>query len=164
MLLLLSRFSPVWLCATPIDGSPPGSAIPGILQARVLEWGAIAFSFVTWAPPKKVVSLLLPHDCVHWSAARGENIACLLLWLDDRLLLWQERRLLWPLCQPGERLCCVILCHGCCPERINMSAVPTAPRVFFQPLSSCLAFPGFSEQCEQQWHHEQISKTDVFLT
>ena len=27
----------------PIDGSPPGSAIPGILQARVLEWVAIAF-------------------------------------------------------------------------------------------------------------------------
>ena len=28
----------------PIDGSPPGSAIPGILQARTLEWVAIAFS------------------------------------------------------------------------------------------------------------------------
>ena len=28
----------------PIDGSPSGSLIPGILQARVLEWGAIAFS------------------------------------------------------------------------------------------------------------------------
>ena len=28
----------------PIDGSPPGSAIPGLLQARVLEWVSIAFS------------------------------------------------------------------------------------------------------------------------
>ena len=28
----------------PIDGSPPGSSVPGILQARVLEWGAVAFS------------------------------------------------------------------------------------------------------------------------
>ena len=28
----------------PIDGSPSGSAVPGILQARVLEWGVIAFS------------------------------------------------------------------------------------------------------------------------
>ena len=28
----------------PIDGSPPGSTIPGILQARTLEWGAISFS------------------------------------------------------------------------------------------------------------------------
>ena len=27
----------------PIDGSPPGSAIPGILQARTLEWAAISF-------------------------------------------------------------------------------------------------------------------------
>ena len=28
----------------PIDGSPAGSPVPGILQARTLEWGAIAFS------------------------------------------------------------------------------------------------------------------------
>ena len=28
----------------PIEGSPPGSAIPGILQARTLEWVAISFS------------------------------------------------------------------------------------------------------------------------
>ena len=28
----------------PIDSSPPGSSVPGILQARVLEWGAISFS------------------------------------------------------------------------------------------------------------------------
>ena len=27
-----------------VDGSPPGSPVPGILQARTLEWGAIAFS------------------------------------------------------------------------------------------------------------------------
>ena len=91
MLLLLSRFSPVRLCAShrrqptrlpcpwdspgkntgvgchfllqcmkvkresevsqscptlrdPIDCSPPGSSVHGIFQARVLEWGAIAFS------------------------------------------------------------------------------------------------------------------------
>ena len=33
------------LCQTlcdPIDGSPPGSAIPGILKARTLEWVAIS--------------------------------------------------------------------------------------------------------------------------
>jgi len=28
----------------PIDGSPPGSSVPGILQARTLEWAAISFS------------------------------------------------------------------------------------------------------------------------
>ena len=35
------------LCPTlcnPIDGSPPGSTAPGILQARTLEWVAISFS------------------------------------------------------------------------------------------------------------------------
>jgi len=31
------------LC-NPIDGSPPGFPVPGILQARTLEWVAIAFS------------------------------------------------------------------------------------------------------------------------
>ena len=34
-------------CSTlcdPIDGSPPGSPVPGILQARSLEWVAISFS------------------------------------------------------------------------------------------------------------------------
>ena len=38
------------LCLTlcdPIDGSPPGSSVHGIFQARVLEWGAIAFSVVS---------------------------------------------------------------------------------------------------------------------
>ena len=42
LLLLLSHFSPT-LC-DPIDGSPPGSPVPGILQARTLEWVAISFS------------------------------------------------------------------------------------------------------------------------
>ena len=30
--------------SNPMDCSPPGSPVPGILQAGVLEWGAIAFS------------------------------------------------------------------------------------------------------------------------
>ena len=49
---IISLFSPaaaksLQSCQTlcdPIDGSPPGSPVPGILQARTLEWGAIAFS------------------------------------------------------------------------------------------------------------------------
>ena len=40
----------------PIEGSPPGSAVPGILQARILEWVAIAFSDTT----SKEISTLLP--------------------------------------------------------------------------------------------------------
>ena len=54
MMMQLSRFSCVQLSAKllqsclslcdPMDGSPPGSSVLGILQARLLEWGAIAFS------------------------------------------------------------------------------------------------------------------------
>ena len=62
MLILLRIFVPVFIrcaataaakslqsCLTlcdPIDRSPPGSPIPGILQARTLEWVAISFSNV----------------------------------------------------------------------------------------------------------------------
>ena len=35
--------SPVRLCS-PMDCSPPGSSVHGVLQARILEWGAISFS------------------------------------------------------------------------------------------------------------------------
>ena len=49
----------------PIEGSPPGSAVPGILQARTLEWVAISFSNA-WKWKVKVKSLspvwlLWPH-------------------------------------------------------------------------------------------------------
>ena len=40
----------------PIDGSPPGSPVPGILQARTLEWVAISFSDA-WKWKVKVKSL-----------------------------------------------------------------------------------------------------------
>ena len=55
LLLLLSRFSRVRLC-DPIDGSPPGSSVPGILQARTLDWVAISFSNA-WKWKVKVKSL-----------------------------------------------------------------------------------------------------------
>ena len=55
------------LC-NPIDGSPPGYPVPGILQARTLEWGAISFSNA-WKWKVKVKSLshlrllMTPMDC-----------------------------------------------------------------------------------------------------
>ena len=55
LLLLLSCFSRVRLC-DPIDGSPPGPTVPGILQARTLEWVAISFSNA-WKWKVKVKSL-----------------------------------------------------------------------------------------------------------
>ena len=64
------------LC-NPMDGSPPGSPVPGILQARTLEWVAISFSHA-WKWKGKVKSLsraLLfsdPMDCsLPGSSAHG---------------------------------------------------------------------------------------------
>ena len=66
LLLLLSRFSRVWLCARP---HRPGSPVPGILQARILEWVAISFSR-TWKWKVKVKSLSRVRLSVNsWTAA-----------------------------------------------------------------------------------------------
>jgi len=46
-MLLISAAKSLQSCPTlcdPIDGSPPGSPVPGILQARTQEWVAISFS------------------------------------------------------------------------------------------------------------------------
>ena len=66
------------LCPTlcdPIDGSPPGSPIPGILQARTLEWVAISFSNA-WKWKVKVKSL----SCIQllatpWTAAYQASVS-----------------------------------------------------------------------------------------
>ena len=59
----------------PRDGSPPGSSVPGILQARTLEWVAISFSSA-WKWKVKVKSL----SCVRllatpWTAAYQAPLA-----------------------------------------------------------------------------------------
>ena len=47
--MLLICFSMCPTLCDPIEGSPPGSTVPGILQARTLEWVAISFStFITF--------------------------------------------------------------------------------------------------------------------
>ena len=62
---------PLQSCPTlcdPIDGSPPGSPIPGILQARTLEWVAISFSNA-WKWKMKVKSLSCVRLCATpWTA------------------------------------------------------------------------------------------------
>ena len=53
----------------PIDGSPPESAIPGILQARTLEWVAISFSNAwKWKGKVKSLSRVQP-SATPWTAA-----------------------------------------------------------------------------------------------
>ena len=53
----------------PIDGSPPGSLDPGILQARTLEWVAISFSKAwKWNVKVKLLSRVWP-SATPWTAA-----------------------------------------------------------------------------------------------
>ena len=53
----------------PIDGSPPGSPVPGILQARILEWVAISFSNPwKWKAKMKLLSRVQP-SATPWTAA-----------------------------------------------------------------------------------------------
>ena len=56
------------LC-NPIDGSPPGSPVPGILQARTLEWVAISYSNAwKWKVKVKLLSRVRP-SATPWTAA-----------------------------------------------------------------------------------------------
>ena len=56
------------LC-NPIDGSPPGSPVPGILQTRTLEWVAISFSNAwKWKVKVKSLSHVRP-SATPWTAA-----------------------------------------------------------------------------------------------
>ena len=56
------------LC-NPIDSSPPGSPVPGILQARTLEWLAISFSNASkWKMKVKSLSRVWP-SATPWTAA-----------------------------------------------------------------------------------------------
>ena len=66
----LSHFSRVRLTlCNPIDGSPPGSPVPGIFQARTLEWVAISFSSAwKWKVKGKSLSHVRP-SVTPWTAA-----------------------------------------------------------------------------------------------
>ena len=69
---LLAAAKSLQSCPTlcdPIDGSPPGSPVPGILQARTLEWVAISFSNVwKWKVKVKLLSCVR-LSATPWTAA-----------------------------------------------------------------------------------------------
>ena len=61
----------------PIDCSLPGSSIHGIFQARVLEWGAVAFSelmltHIYWRRKWQRTPVFLPGEC----QGRGSLVGC----------------------------------------------------------------------------------------
>ena len=52
----------------PINGSPPGSSVPGILQARIVEWVAISFSRGSSQPRDRTrVSRIVGRHFTHWA-------------------------------------------------------------------------------------------------
>ena len=67
----------------PIDGSQPGSPIPGILQARILEWVAISFSSILNSRDitlltkvhlvKAVVFPVVLYGCENWTIKKVEH-------------------------------------------------------------------------------------------
>ena len=68
----------------PLDCSPPGSSVHGILQARILEWIAMPFSRESSRPRKGLLPYRqIPHSLRIWAVTLGcETIAlCALLWL-----------------------------------------------------------------------------------
>ena len=96
----------------PIDGSPPGSLVPGILQARTLEWVAISFSNMTNLDSilksrditlstkvrlvKTMVFPVVMYGCESWTVKKAERqrIDAFELWCWRRLLRvpWTARR------------------------------------------------------------------------
>ena len=152
----------------PIDSSPPGSPAPGILQARTLEWVAISFSNAwKWKSESEVAqscrTLNDPMDCSPpgssnpWDfpgKSTGVGCHCLLQAIYELHLKKQRHYCCVMAVSDGsatEERIEHVYCYSCCvsQERINVSAIPTASRVSFQPLSSRLAYPGFGKQCRQ---------------
>ena len=58
----------------PIDGSPPSSAIPGILQARTLEWLAIAFSVRSLRRKQKQHEKDQSLNCQNWIRLLSKSV------------------------------------------------------------------------------------------
>ena len=75
----------------PIDGSPPGSAVPGILRARTLGWVAISFSnALKWKVSEVTQSCPTVHDPMDCSPP-GSSIHGI---FEARVLEWGCHRLL----------------------------------------------------------------------
>ena len=116
LLLLLSRFSRIQLC-DPIDGSPLGSGVPGILQARTLEWVAISFSNAwKWKLKEAAQSCPTgsdPMDCsLPGSSVHGifeaRVLECgVIAFSNNQILLSHKKKQSWVICgDMGEPRAC----------------------------------------------------------
>ena len=90
---MLSCFSCVQVCH-PMDCSPPGSFVHGILQARILEWVAISSSRGSSQPKDRTwVSYIAGEFFTHWGGSPFFFFFCFIFILIPRtivLLTWSE--------------------------------------------------------------------------
>ena len=69
-----------WTLCNPMDCSPPGFSVQGILQARILEWTAIAFSRGTSQPrDRTLVSCFTGRFFTVWATGKPHDLSVLLL-------------------------------------------------------------------------------------
>ena len=70
ILVKVKLLSCVWLFCDPVDYSPPGSSVHGILQARILEWVAISFSRGSSRPKDRTQVSCIAGTCFNLWATR----------------------------------------------------------------------------------------------
>ena len=70
----------------PIDSSPPGSTVPGILQARILEWVAISFSRGSSQPRHRTQVSLIVGGFFTSGARRGQVIFVIVISITSKVI------------------------------------------------------------------------------
>ena len=98
----------------PIAGSPPGSPVPGILQARTLEWVAISFSNAwKWKNQSEVAQLCPTLSYLMDCSLPGFSVYGI---FQARVLEWGAIAF-----SEGEGLESIIKLHYCCPVSYTKS-------------------------------------------
>ena len=143
----------VRLC-DPMDCSPPGSSVLGILQARILEWVAIPFSNCLWGSQGKNIEVVC-HSLLQWTTFRQNSpLIVYLTYMQSQFSsvqfshsiisdsLWphglQHARLLYPLPTPGTYSNSCPL-HRWCHPTISSSVVSFSSHLQSFPASG--SFP-----------------------
>ena len=134
LLLLLSCFSHVPTLCDPIDGSPPGSSVPGILKARILEWVAISFSDVL-----KAVSL---KEEISQSV---QSLSCVRLFVTPRTAACQASLFITNSRNPPKPMSIELVMPStilCRPLLLLPSIFPNI-RVFSNESALCIRWPKY---------------------
>ena len=124
----------------PMDCSPPGSSVHGIFQARVLEWGAIAFSGKTIAFTIQLLFSVETKGDVQPSGSRlGRSVSGTVVarrvWLSAAAWAWLDT-LLSSRGSPGKSaaVCCCFLLQGIFPAQgSNLSLLHCRQTVYSEP-------------------------------